>query len=238
MVWLLGDYLCCFKCPPQQSQQDEEPTVDETTHLIPQAPDYDLYEASLMNQRRLDERLGSIVRAKEGKMVNIASQIPFNLHNRVLLEESFTNSRSGSRSVDIYNTHGYEDGSDSRRRRRRRSSHFSPLTPLGSRPASVYGEVVYTRASSPDSAYRQAMHREPILNVRLVGYSPPSRGRSIQRSSHDSVTTRPPENIKPVNGETAGSVGSSISPIVLTPRSESHHFQIESAGLICTSWDD
>ncbi|KAK2465857.1 hypothetical protein APHAL10511_001498 [Amanita phalloides] len=225
MAWVI-DYLCCLGCP---KHYDEEQDVEnETTHLIPQAPDDDLFEASLLHQRKLDERLGSIIRSKEVKMVNVTSHLPFNLHNRVLPDDSLANSRSGSRSIDLYHSRGYEDELNDRLQQRRRSSHGRYRTGSQSRPPSVHDhQRTYSRPSSPDSTYK-TVRREPIFNLRLIGYNPADRGRSMLSSKHsDTAQEKSPDS---------ESARSSASPDIQT--SLESHLQLRGAELICTSWGD
>ncbi|PFH48980.1 hypothetical protein AMATHDRAFT_49069 [Amanita thiersii Skay4041] len=169
-------------------------------------------------------------------MVNVASQIPFNLHNRVLPEEPYANSRSAS--MDMYNS-GYDDGMDLRRRGRRQSSQldrFPPLTPLASRPTSIYDHPLYTRPSSPDS-FRETYRREPVLNVKLVGYTPPSRGRSVHRSHGPASPTTPEQGNLPSGGSAASQSADSDGTILAHPV-QSNQFRLQDPGLICTSWGD
>lgn len=109
-------------------------------------------------------------------MVNVGSQIPFNLHNQVLPELSHTLSRSTSGSLDIYHNNrsdqdpyhqllhypyphpiNYQQpsptASPSPSPKRR---HFSPL-PNSRSPSPVYGEF-------------DGFKRTPILGLRLVTF--------------------------------------------------------------------
>ncbi|KIL58970.1 hypothetical protein M378DRAFT_169949 [Amanita muscaria Koide BX008] len=205
MAWsALLDFLCCCRC---RKQVDDESRIDENTHLIPSVPDYDLYDATILHQRRLDERLGSIIRSKEGKMVNVSSHLPFNLHNRALPEESFSHSRSAS----------------SLRGRRWPSEERYPEDP--------YERRAYPRSPSQDSAFRETITRQPMFNIRLVSYEPPSRGRSPRP---DAQQTR--EGEKSPGSGVVGSSEPATSAAALA--SESHDIQFEDIGILCTSWGD
>ncbi|KAF8334828.1 hypothetical protein F5887DRAFT_1077772 [Amanita rubescens] len=224
MAWVILDYLCCFRCP---KRHDEVPDMeDERRYLIPPPPDDDMFEDALLHQRRLDEQLGGIIRSKGGKMVNVTSHLPFNLHNRALPDDSLANSRSGSRSVDLHHAQGYEDD---RLRPRRWSSQERYRTEPRSRPPSVYDrQRPYSRPSSPESVYRDTIRREPILNLRLVGYVPPStRGRSMSKNSDTAKKESPGPEISRSINSSAG-----------TPPQEPHQLQLQGVDLICTSWGD
>jgi len=221
MAWVL-DLLCCFRCPKQEEQDSQ---TDETTHLIPSAQDYDLYDASLLNQRRLDERLGGIIRSKEGKMVNVSSHLPFNLHNRALPEESFPNSRSGSRS--IYHAQVKEHNHDMTSRGRQWSSHEQ--YPIGDPPTSAFEQRPYSRSPSQNSTHRGTLRREPILNVKLVGYESPNRGRSMRPEA----ASLPDSERSPAVGSPEPSNGAAAQE---PPSHEVQFADVED--LLCTSWGD
>ncbi len=136
-------------------------------------------------------------------MVNVTSHLPFNLHNRALPDDSLANSRSGSRSVDLHHAQGYEDG---RLRPRRLSSQER------SRPPSVYDrQRPYSRPPSPESVCRDTIRREPILNLKLVGYVPPSRGRRMSKNSDTAKKESPGPDISRSINSSAGVVTPPVS---------------------------
>ena len=138
-------------------------------------------------------------------MVNVTSHLPFNLHNRVLPDDS----RSGSRSVDVYPSQGYDEDSNVRLRPQRWSSQERYRSKSPSSPAGVYDiQRTYSRPPSPDSDYRETIRREPILNVRLVGYVPPSRGRRMSPIDSDTAKVESPDS------EMAGSIDSSVGVLI------------------------
>jgi len=184
-----------------------------------------LYDASLLNQRRLDERLGGIIRSKEGKMVNVSSHLPFNLHNRALPEESFPNSRSGSRS--IYHVQAKEHNQDTTTSRGRQWSSHEQY-PIGEPPTSAFEQRPYSRSPSRNSTHRGTLRRQPILNCKLVGYESPSRGRSMRP---DAASLPDSEKSPPV-----GSPDPSDGAAALEP--PSHEVRFTDVDLICTSWGD
>ena len=138
------------------------------------------------------------------KMVNVSSHLPFNLHNRALPEESFPNSRSGSRSVDIYHVQAKEHNQNTTARGRHWSSHEQ--YPIVDPPTGTNEQRPYSRSPSQNSSHRETLRREPILNVRLVGYESPSRGRSMRpevASLPDSEKSPPVGSPDPPDGAAA-----------------------------------
>ncbi|KAA1475099.1 hypothetical protein DENSPDRAFT_841832 [Dentipellis sp. KUC8613] len=75
--------LCCCIRPAPENTEGEP---DERSRLIQPTVDEPLPQrhANPVDQDRMKERLGVIVRSKEGKMVNIHAPLPFNLHNKAL----------------------------------------------------------------------------------------------------------------------------------------------------------
>ncbi|KAF8967538.1 hypothetical protein BDZ97DRAFT_1803853 [Flammula alnicola] len=174
---ILRNLLCCCR----REQPEIDGSYDENSRLIPQTvePPAIYPNVVLVDHQKLQERLGLIVRAKEGKMVNVASQIPFNLHNQVIPVENskHSNSRSVSASEDKqygqrqpYPSYGNPYGHAPPSRSRSRS--------LGPQVGPSHG----TRSQSPTSVQPKPT---PILNLRLVGYMDTrARGRTRDRGSH------------------------------------------------------
>ncbi|KAJ7120047.1 hypothetical protein C8R44DRAFT_877522 [Mycena epipterygia] len=76
-------FSCCIR---SGAPADDDPTVipTETSHLIPASGGLSspgLPETITVDHQKLNDRLGTIVRAKEGKMVNVSSRSPFTLQN-------------------------------------------------------------------------------------------------------------------------------------------------------------
>ncbi|KAF5392955.1 hypothetical protein D9757_001276 [Collybiopsis confluens] len=67
-----SDILCCLRGKTNQGDDDEQ-TIDERSHLIPTTNDQPPPTPSIafVDPVRFRERLGTIVRAKEGRMVNV-----------------------------------------------------------------------------------------------------------------------------------------------------------------------
>jgi len=136
------------------------------------------------------------------KMVNVASRIPFNLHNQIIPKEqsySASASRSTSCSMDDYYDERYHplnaylDPSLARKAARRRqktalsnSAHFRRAGEDNSRspsPSNGGGDAgPSTRTARSSSCVTEQPRPTPILNVRLVGYKETRvRGRTLQR---------------------------------------------------------
>ncbi|KAJ7074051.1 hypothetical protein C8F01DRAFT_1242326 [Mycena amicta] len=205
--------FCCCSRDPETLRTDE---IDERSHLIPSNIDSPPSPSvEYTDHQRLQERLVTIVRAKERKMVNVTSQIPFNLHNRVL-----TPHPSVSRSLSL---------STGRPEPIIPFDIREPLTvQLTSGPSTAFDRA---RARHSDSNSHSHSHshsreaslahpsppREPILNVRLVNPQvgvggsqrvgrPRHRAGSSSRntamdtlSSAGSVSSHSPPDIKPLD---------------------------------------
>jgi len=137
------------------------------------------------DHRQFKERMGLIVRAKEGKMVNVASHIPFNLHNTVLPpSRSYGSvSRSTSGSLDPHpHDHNYQIDYSKHDTRHQQNFYVSPLDDR-SRSASPFSDPIVGTSSHSKCLSRTST---PILNVRLVGYTDDMtkpRGRTLSRST-------------------------------------------------------
>ncbi|KAF9445695.1 hypothetical protein P691DRAFT_805278 [Macrolepiota fuliginosa MF-IS2] len=233
--------LCCL--PKKRSRTHP----DERTYLIPTEPQQpNVDDETTRRQRALQDRLTRIVRAKEGKMVNLHARLPFNLHNRSLsarLDPS--SSRSASDSLLVSPTSP-----------RYPISYAVPHTnfytsPLGlgdsrrssaSRSSSVAFAVDVAHHGDDDIEEGEDDHegnegddvdddRTPILNLRLVIPAGPvlplSRGRSPLKSTNEedaedtgtAPQTIPPPLPKPDLLE-AGvtSPSSTVMPVITTPR--------------------
>jgi len=155
------------------------------------------------------------------KMVNVASQIPFNLHNKVLPPEPSYGSvsRSASGSIDQYSRgHHYQTDYGY-------SSHGNPHQPNfyastyddrqadRSRSASPSGGLI-VGPSSHTRYLPQTMDHPmptPILNVRLVGYTDvtsETRGRARgKQQSHPTDMPDPNHGTAQVEGEGVATAG-------------------------------
>lgn len=219
LVALKRIFCCCIVDDGNDVNQ-----VDESTHLIPsqEEPNVSYSDALLQlqaDQRKLRERLGLIVRAKEGKMVNVGSQLPFNLHNQIIPEPEAHDSisRSPSRS-DVSGYYYNSNNTDHRyqnhhRNGRRHGRGFS----LRSRSASP--------SHTPSAVITDQPKPNPILNVRWVGFTPKevtNRGRQRERKSSQSGTP-----VSEEEGEDAISSPKSVTTL-----------KLQDVGSLSVGWGD
>jgi len=132
-------------------------------------------------------------------MVNVASAIPFNLHNQVLPKpqsQSVSRSASGSREPqdygqgylpysDFYNTHELPHHRRKKPYNVSRSTQvYSHAQPQSQSSVDDAGSSLSIRTASPT---REQPKPTPILNVRLVGYTDTrTRGRARERGPQPS----------------------------------------------------
>ncbi|KAF8205676.1 hypothetical protein K438DRAFT_1818236 [Mycena galopus ATCC 62051] len=155
--------LFCGCCGPRLGVRDQDSTIDETSHLIPSNLESTPPIVVFTDHQRIQERLVTIVRAKERKMVNVNSQIPFNLHNRAI-----TPNPSLSRSVSL--STGHLDHITAL------SSTFDAREPLTVQlrqpPSPLHSggnpSQSNSRSISRTRDYFDGDPPNPILNVRLV----------------------------------------------------------------------
>ncbi|RPD78109.1 hypothetical protein L226DRAFT_283649 [Lentinus tigrinus ALCF2SS1-7] len=70
-------FACCMR-----SHSTDSNGPDERTPFIQPADEVTPPRSYTVDHQKMKERLGHIVRSKEGKMVNVNQPLPFNLHNR------------------------------------------------------------------------------------------------------------------------------------------------------------
>ncbi|PPR07442.1 hypothetical protein CVT24_007708 [Panaeolus cyanescens] len=238
---------------------------DETSHLIPHDEEPEETGEVYVDHQKLQERFGHIVRAKEGKMVNVASHIPFNLHNQVIPAES--SRASGSRSTSMsnegrgdtyhphhshqrgYNTFNYT--AESSASAHHQHSHQRGLLDPETDPFLAASRRSPSPAHTPTS---EQPRPTPILNIRLVGYQGKrTRGRARERAGAggDAVVdvsttpgTGPGQGEEDVQTPTyltyaagAGGKGSAMSGSHSKAVNETLQ-KLQNAGPIVMSWGD
>ncbi|KAL4262036.1 hypothetical protein AB1N83_005945 [Pleurotus pulmonarius] len=95
----LQSFICC--CAARKKSKD---AIDETSRLLPpleDIPSPQISDVVVVDHQKLRDKLTTIVRSKEGKMVNVNAALPFNLHNQVLPHQG-SYSRSRSISAERY----------------------------------------------------------------------------------------------------------------------------------------
>ncbi|KAI1794239.1 hypothetical protein LXA43DRAFT_1072826 [Ganoderma leucocontextum] len=70
-------FSCCMRSGPSTTSEP-----DERTPFIQPSDEATPVRNYTVDHQKMKERLGYIVRSKEGKMVNVNQPLPFNLHNR------------------------------------------------------------------------------------------------------------------------------------------------------------
>jgi len=125
-------------------------------------------------------------------MVNVASRIPFNIHNRVIPQEkSESISRSPSRSFDDNHLQPHPNFHDHHRNRPSYHANYLYNYPPTSRSSSSAGPEAGP-SSGTQSLTLEQPRPAPILNVRLVGYTDTNtRGRTKERGPHPTGLVSP-----------------------------------------------
>ncbi|KAF7311299.1 hypothetical protein MKEN_01031600 [Mycena kentingensis (nom. inval.)] len=219
--------LCC--CSSRASPERDDDAVDERSRLIPS--DLDATSGPTVgytDHERMQERLVTIVRAKERKMVSVVAHVPFNLHNR---PNASNPSRSVSLSLGRPEVPAFEprdrdrepltvqlraEPSPSEREREREREYER------ARHASASASVSHSRDREPEPP------QEPILNVRLVqtpNVAVPQRvGRPRHRAYRSGSGSR-----RNTNTDTGSTTSSPIAP---SPP------DVKPLNEICWSWGD
>ncbi|PPR07241.1 hypothetical protein CVT26_012499 [Gymnopilus dilepis] len=252
MALTLFHQIFCGCC---HSRDEIEGLFDETSHLIPENVDPPVTygsDGARVDHEQLHERLENIVRTKEGKMVNVASHIPFNLHNRVIPAEPHSISRSASGSMDTREERRYNPYYDYHQRGDSDQQPRSKFTTSGY----PYGEGPPTRSPSVSSALLPGPSHEtrnrpryeqprptPILNVRLVGYSETrTRGRARERgpASEDPASSGNNEDGSENRAPTVEvrSETDELTPIQQSALIKIHEFKPADTIPITVSWSD
>lgn len=239
---------------PQIYIQEEHIIPNEESPLIP--PDFDgpSYTDGPFN-KKLQERMSTVVRSKEGKMVNLGSQIPFNLHNRRTLLSDRTVSRSASGSLDPPHHHHHFDhnisssNSDLNLRPKQKPRWMESRSPSPSHPHHRHHgeEEEEDELEQESSRSSRFFMNEPVveqprptapLGVKLVNYTGPmaggvnSRGRARERPGYGltSTSVSPPARKSGEEVE-VGEVGKPIT-------SKKRLVELEDASSIVMSWGD
>ncbi|KAI6166060.1 hypothetical protein EDD17DRAFT_119998 [Pisolithus thermaeus] len=145
--WLLS---CCRR---RKHQHDPEGVPNERTPIIPPTEDPQTTPPRVVDHQKLKDRLGSVLKSKETKMVNVNAQFPFNLHNQHLDEPSPSRS---SRNVS-----GGTYGSS-------RHASPSPRPSLKKSHSSISLHPDQEDLFSSQVLAANGNHLPAILNVRLV----------------------------------------------------------------------
>ncbi|KAF6751022.1 hypothetical protein DFP72DRAFT_1048103 [Ephemerocybe angulata] len=196
-------YLCCGCLSDADDARAKDGGAyhpglpDETTLLIPPSiePSISYTDVAYLHQQRMQQRLGTIVRAKEGKMVNINSQIPFNLHNQPLpSDHTISRSNSGSLSYSSHqNPHSNPHSAYTPTNPSHPQSH-SPYTPR--RPSHSQSHHHHNNTHHSNNAPHNTWGPSPLSLSRS-----PSPSRSHSHSHSHSRHSRSPSNSSSLEDE-------------------------------------
>ncbi|KAJ7161478.1 hypothetical protein C8R43DRAFT_992990 [Mycena crocata] len=221
--------FCC--CGQHGGVHSDEDTIDETSHLIPSNLESTPPTVVFTDHQRIQERLVTIVRAKERKMVNVNSQIPFNLHNRVI-----TPNASLSRSVSLSTGH--------RDRTNLVSSTFDAREPLTVQLRSPPSPLGSGRNASHSTSRSISLSRDqpddppnPILNVRLVNSAQPNLSQRVGRPRHRAFASPSPTEYARTP-ETPPEQTASAAPLERRPASATPPPKKDPLDEICLNWGD
>jgi len=175
MDGLFSALLCCCSRSKTIEEEDEE----QNRQLIQAAEDPQIsnYGSVTIDDHTAKERLNVIVRAKQGKMVNVLARVPFNLRDDANSKQGNTSSPSRSTrsfSANLNRPTIMHDGSS-------RASSPKP-SPSISRSESVSS---LHHASTSHTLLEDDL--EPVLNARLISTNKSKqrilgrRGRSTTR---------------------------------------------------------
>jgi len=159
-------FSCCLR-----TRSHSKVGPHERTPLIPDTEQSPISAQPQVDNQKMKERLSNIVRSKEGKMVNVNVQIPFNLHNQNLGQRFDPSSSSRSARSDSGGVRTSYSNQNSRR-------------PSLSPASSLHASRSTASLSHPEDLSLYTEPRKPILNVRLV------RGAGRRRVSSSRVRGR------------------------------------------------
>lgn len=170
---------CCYSRKPESSISDERARLLQ--FQIPTTPSQPVH----VEESSYRERMGTIVRTMEGKMVNVSSRLPFNLHNRVIHDSIGSRSRSQSLGYNSFDDYNPNEDDDSYRKllHQQHSSHKQ----IYEQRYPVYYQNSQSRSPSvrPSTTVTEHEADRPaaILSLRLVGATQAERGRTRERTA-------------------------------------------------------
>jgi len=228
---LLYFVFCCLR--PRSLAPSDEP--DENSRLIPASDDVPpAARHVIVDQQRMKERLGVIVRAKEGKMVNVNAPLPFNLNNN-----------TAHRPPPPPHTQQQQPPQQHQMRLDRfRRRGGSPQPSFDMERQSVLSSA--SASASPSHETFEETARRPVLNVRIVRPgSTLARGRPITRDAAPAASDhqKQPEEAEGsescAGGEQDGTAAAGASAAQAgAARSPTTPFTIENVGSLSQSWGD
>ncbi|KAJ7469447.1 hypothetical protein FB451DRAFT_354427 [Mycena latifolia] len=197
---------CCPCLRPAEAGTEDDNTVipNETSRLIPAPPGLVAYSAGergalAVDTQKLNERLGTIVRAKEGKMVNVSARAPFVMHRAPSVSSASAPPSPTAPGVEVASAPAP------------RTSRRPPVLTMTPARASLYAESRYSspsgsRSSSrrrPDTTYAygvRAKQASAASGSEWFGESAPESEMDVEESAvapSDSAAAAPEEVIVP-----------------------------------------
>ncbi|EMD33838.1 hypothetical protein CERSUDRAFT_117903 [Gelatoporia subvermispora B] len=149
-------FFCCIRT---RNELTEQP--NERTHLLPPPEDIPPARSYIADPQKMKERMGTIVRAKEGRMVNVNAPLPFNIHNK---SQHRLDGRS-DRSLSTRRDPSYPGASTSR------AQPGSPTVPVFQHASSARMPS-YSRSRDPSPSI-QTSHSTSSLHPGDASYLPP-----------------------------------------------------------------
>ncbi|KAN0130277.1 hypothetical protein V8E53_011900 [Lactarius tabidus] len=228
---LLSFLFCCLR--PRSVPSSQEP--DENSRLIPASDDVlPAARHVIVDQQRMKERLGVIVRAKEGKMVNVNAPLPFNLNNNTAHRPHPPHTQQPPHQQQM-------------RLDRFRARAGSPQPSFDAERQSVLSSA--SASASPSHETYEETARRPVLNVRIVRPgSALARGRPITRDTAQSseLQQQREEGDSPAEGAVAreeqdGTAATGAIPCdgaQAAARRPTTPFTIQNVGSLSQSWGD
>ncbi|KAH9025652.1 hypothetical protein EDB84DRAFT_365723 [Lactarius hengduanensis] len=235
---LLSFLFCCLR--PRSSSSDDP---NENSRLIPASEDVPpAARHVIIDQQRMKERLGVIVRAKEGKMVNVNAPVPFNLNNNTAHRPH----------------HHHAQPPQQTRLDRVRARASSPQPSFDMERQSVLSSA--SASASPSQEIDEEMTRRPTLNVRIVRPgSALARGRPVTRDATPSSELQQQQQQQqegrysraeveeagsdgPVGGSGGEQDGTAATGAIASAQGAAHipgmAFTIQNVGSLSRSWGD
>ncbi|KAF8557672.1 hypothetical protein OG21DRAFT_1482132 [Imleria badia] len=232
-------FSCCGLRPRPHDLPDERapliPHSDDTPTRVPSLPPVCCSRPSspqprVIDHQKLKERLGSVVRSKEGKMVNVNAQFPFNLHDH---EHPDNDSSRSSRNVSGGTLSSSRAASPSPHRKLHRSPSSASLRPdaqdvihylplVVNHPAPIHSVRLVKSARSTHSIRGRSL-RTGDPNSRTPALEIQSESAADEQHTPSHPPTEQPTDL-PINSE--------------TPPHHPEDFNIHDAGAVARSWGD
>ncbi|KAG5734872.1 Serine/threonine-protein kinase Chk1 [Termitomyces sp. T112] len=259
--------LCCLG-----KRSKDQSLLDERSRLIPttegeSVADNLVGRSAAFDRAVFKDKLGSIVRSKEGHMVNVSSPLPFNLHNKprafidIMTRGSHFSSSSRSASTSTFRESQSPNQPHLNSRppalvHMRSGLRAPPLNSAGqSRSRSASQSSMTSATSSQRDEERGEKEPSGILGVRLVrGFGPGSRfssqrgrakGKQIEEAGMGPANIS--GHIEPVNDPQdphaecvdlpQNAPNDGYPEVSISPASDTLEFRLHEVGTLSASWE-